>query len=48
MKRRESKEPDLYVINKKLSDNEKQEISAFIEAYKLKQKIKRAKHKKAA
>lgn len=47
MKKRESIEPDLYVVNKKLTDKEKQEISDFIEAHKLKQKQKR-KHKKAA
>lgn len=48
MKRRESKEPDLYVCNKKLTDKDKKEISAFIKAYKEKQKLKKSKHKKAA
>jgi hypothetical protein len=47
MKKRESIEPDLYVVNKKLTEKEKQEISAFIQADKLKQKLKK-KHKKAA
>lgn len=48
MKKRESKEPDLYVINKKLTEKEKQEIIDFIEAYKLRQKLNSSKHRKVA
>lgn len=48
MKRRKSEEPDLYVINKKLTDKDRKEISAFIKAHKEKQKLKKSKHKKAA
>jgi hypothetical protein len=47
MKKRESIEPDLYVVNKKLTEKERQELSAFIEAHNLKRKLKK-KHKKAA
>jgi hypothetical protein len=48
MKRRQSTEPDLYVISKKLTDKESKEISDFIKEYKRKQALKKVKHKKAA
>ena len=48
MKKRQSTEPDLYVVNKKLTDKEAKEISAFIKEYKAKQSFKKSKHKKAA
>jgi hypothetical protein len=49
MKRKESKEPDLYVINKKPTEKELQEFSAFIKEYKRKQEVnKKRKHKTAA
>jgi len=34
MKRKESKEPDLFVVNRKLTDKERKEIVDFIEEYK--------------
>ncbi|MDQ3111399.1 MAG: hypothetical protein M3R17_16050 [Bacteroidota bacterium] len=43
---KESKEPDLYVINTKLTDKDKKEISDFINAYKERAKQKKAKQKK--
>ncbi len=48
MKRKVLIEPDLYVINKKPSKKEIQELREFINAYKKKQAIKAAKHRKAA
>lgn len=48
MKKRKSTEPDLYVVNKKLTKKERKEMSDFIEAHKLKQKLKKTKHRKAA
>ena len=48
MKRKESQEPDLYVINRKLTEKEKQELNDFIREYREKQKKKKSKHKKAA
>ncbi len=49
MKKRESNEPDLFVVNKKLTDKERKEISDFIEEYKRNQVlIKKRKHRKAA
>ena len=49
MKKRESKEPDLYVVNKKLTEKERKEISDFIEEYKRQQALgKKRKHRKAA
>ena len=48
MKRKQSTEPDLYVVNKKLTDKEAKEISAFIKEYKAKKSLKNSKHKKAA
>jgi hypothetical protein len=47
MKRRESKEPDLYVVNKKPTEKELKELSEFIKEYKRKQELKK-KHKRAA
>ena len=44
MKKKLSKEPDLYVINKKPTEKELQEFREFIEEY----KKKKAKHRKAA
>ena len=48
MKKRQSTEPDLYVVNRKLTDKEAKEISDFIKEYKRKQALKKAKHSKAA
>jgi mevalonate pyrophosphate decarboxylase len=48
MKRRESKEPDLYVVNKKPTEKELKELSVFIDNYKKQQSLKRKKHKRAA
>ena len=48
MKRRYSTEPDLFVINKKLTDEESKEISTFIKVYKQTAALKKVKHKKAA
>ena len=48
MKRKQSTEPDLYVINKKPTKKENQEFSKFIEEYKRKQALKKVKHRKAA
>jgi hypothetical protein len=48
MKRRKSKEPDLFVVNKKLTEKERKEISDFIEEYKRKKALKKTKHRKAA
>ncbi len=45
---RESKEVDLYVDSRKLTAKERKEISDFIQAYKLKQKLKKSKPRKAA
>lgn len=47
MKKRQSTEPDLFVVNKKLTEKEKKEFSDFIENYKRKQAAKK-KHRKAA
>ena len=46
MKRKQSTEPDLFVVNRKLTESERKEISEFIEKVKQKQKAK--KHRKAA
>ncbi|HRG00861.1 MAG TPA: hypothetical protein PKZ75_07075 [Bacteroidia bacterium] len=48
MKRKQSKEPDLYVVNRKLTVQEAKEISDFIKEHKKKKALKVAKHKKAA
>ena len=48
MKRKQSAEPDLVVINKKPTKKEIQELRDFISEYKKKQVLKVAKHKKAA
>lgn len=49
MKRARSKEPDLYVVNRKLTKKENQEVSDFIEEYKSKKAPKKKrKHSKAA
>ena len=42
MKRKNSKEPDLYVVPHKLTKEESKEMSEFIEAYKQKQKTKKS------
>ena len=46
MKRRESKEPDLYVVNKKPTQKELKALAEFIEQ--IKQQKKTKKHRKAA
>ena len=50
MKRRQSTEPDLFVISKKLTDKESKEISDFIRDYKAKKTdtLNKNKHRKAA
>ncbi len=48
MKRKQSIEPDLYVINKKPTEKEIKELSDFIKAYKLKQTLKKKKRKATA
>ena len=48
MKRRQSTEPDLYVINKKPTKKEIQELRDFIAEYKKKQTLKNTKQRKAA
>jgi hypothetical protein len=45
---RVSKEVDLYVDNKRLTKKEKEELVEFIDQLKQKQKLKTAKHRKAA
>jgi cytochrome c len=46
MKRRQSTEPDLFVISKKLTDKEAKEISDFIKNYKRKQTSNKQKNNK--
>lgn len=46
MKRKQSNEPDLYVVNKKLTDEEVKEISDFIQSYKEKKALKKNKRAK--
>ncbi|MBK6835149.1 MAG: hypothetical protein IPG89_13100 [Bacteroidetes bacterium] len=46
--RKESKEVDLYVDNKRLTKKEKDELVEFIKQVKLNEKHKEKKHKKAA
>ena len=48
MKKRNSTEPDLFVVNRKLSEKERKEIVDFIEAYKQKNSLKKKKLLKAA
>ena len=50
MKRKQSTEPDLFVVSKKLTDKESKEISDFIRNYKAKKAdaLKKNKHRKAA
>lgn len=48
MKKKESKEPDLYVVNRKLTEKERRELSEFIEQVKRKKELKKKKHRKAA
>ncbi|MGB3947308.1 MAG: hypothetical protein WBM13_04960 [Bacteroidia bacterium] len=48
MKRKISIEPDLYVINKKPTKKEIEELKKFITEYKKKQAEKTAKSRKAA
>ena len=48
MKKKVEIEPDLYVINKKPTKKEIQEFRDFINAYKKKQALKAAKHRKAS
>jgi hypothetical protein len=47
MKRKQSTEPDLYVVNKKPTEKELAELFEFIKEYKRKQVLKK-KHRKAA
>ena len=46
MKRKESKEPDVYVVNKKPTEKDLKELVAFVKEHKLKRKAK--KHRRAA
>lgn len=48
MKRKVSIEPDLYVINKKPTKKEIEELREFIKEHKKKQALKNTKHRKAA
>ena len=50
MKRKQSSEPDLFVVSKKLTDKESKEISDFIRDYKAKKAdaLKKNKQRKAA
>ena len=50
MKRRQSTEPDLFVVSKKLTDKESKEISDFIKDYKAKKAkaLNKNKHRKVA
>ncbi len=50
MKRRQSTEPDLFVVSKKLNDKESKEISDFIKDYKAKKvkALNKNKHRKVA
>jgi hypothetical protein len=48
MKRKQSTEPDLYVINKKPTEKDLEEITAFIKDYKRKQALKKRNRKKTA
>ncbi len=45
---KEPNDVDFFVVNKPMTEKEKKEFSEFIEAYKLKQKIKKSKLNKAA
>jgi hypothetical protein len=47
MKRKQSTEPDFYVVNKKPTEKELKELSEFIKEYKRKQSLKK-KHNKVA
>ena len=48
MKRKQSIEPDLYVVNKKPTKKEIEELRAFIIEHKKKEALKKTKHRKAA
>ena len=50
MNEKQSVEPDLFVVSKKLIDKESKEISGFIRDYKTKKAdaLKKNKHRKAA
>ncbi len=48
MKRKQSTEPDLYVINKKPTEKELEEITAFIKEYKRKKAGKKKSSKATA
>lgn len=48
MKRRYSTEPDLFVINQKLTEEDKKQFSFFIAEARKKASLKKVKHKKAA
>ena len=48
MKRRQSTEQDLFVVNRKLTEQEAKEISDFIKEHKKKQALKNSKSRKAA
>ena len=45
---KESREIDLYVSNKRMTEKEVKELSDFIEQVKKKEKIKKGKQRKAA
>lgn len=47
MKRKKSTEPDLYVVNRKMTEKERKEMAEFIKEYKRKKALKK-KHRKAA
>ncbi len=47
MKRKQSTEPDMYVINKKPTEKELQEFAEFVKEYKRRQALKK-KNRKAA
>lgn len=46
--KKESKEVDLYVSPKKLTEKDMQELRDFIKEYKKQQSLKKKKHRKAA
>lgn len=48
MKRKQSTEPDLYVVNKKPTKQELKELSEFIEEYKRKKALDKKKRQRKA
>ncbi len=44
----ESRDIDLYVSNKKMTEKERKELAEFIEQVRKKNKLKKEKHRKAA